>query len=341
MAQVEYIKAVEQLKKYLNKDGFLEVAIRGKNKKFKVFQKLSLSNLMESETKEKFEQLFSAMDKNNKMAKKTQNMVKNVAKLQKLNMVFGALNLCATCAGFAVMYMKLDKMCGQINQVMGTVKQGQDISANYEFHKVLSEHSNMLDARKTQKYYTEEQMRQLVDSEYNVLTMLIEGFMKDHTDDKKNLVDCIYSMAAMMTVSLKYFDELYYLNNKDVIGDGDIWHSSHNNWTGILEKMLSDEFVEKIQDMGVFDLGLTMNEADVFYLDRNDQIQDMLETIADNQTIIVALGSAELMSAYEEYVDQEVSDSIRETIDQVEGFSGNTEAVEIYRSVMKQMALEV
>ena len=341
MAAIQNINNLDQLKQFLNKDGILEIAMRGKNKKFSAFQKLVINNAPETEAKELLNKAIVAMNKNNALAEKSLAMMKNVTKLQQLNLIFGALNLCATCVGFAIMFKKLDKMSGQINQVIGTVKQGQDINANYEFHKVLSEHANMLDARKTQKYYTEEQMRQLVDDEYNVLNMLIEGFMKDHTDDRENLIVSIYSMASMLTVSLRYFDELYYLNNKEAIGDGDVWHSSHDNWTGVFKKLTSDEFVEKIQDHGVFDLGLSMFEADVYYLNLYDQVKEMEETVADNQQLVMELGSAEMMSAFEAYVNQDVAGEIQNAFEQTEGAMDNEEVVSVYQNAMKQMALAV
>ena len=341
MAAIQNINNLDQLKQFLNKDGILEIAMRGKNKKFSAFQKLVINNAPETEAKELLNKAIVAINKNNTLTEKSLAMMKNVTKLQQLNLIFGALNLCATCVGFAIMFKKLDKMSGQINQVIGTVKQGQDINANYEFHKVLSEHANMLDARKTQKYYTEEQMRQLVDDEYNVLNMLIEGFMKDHTDDRENLIVSIYSMASMLTVSLRYFDELYYLNNKEAIGYGDVWHSSHDNWTGVFKKLTSDEFVEKIQDHGVFDLGLSMFEADVYYLNLYDQVKEMEETVADNQQLVMELESAEMMSAFEAYVNQDVAREIQNAFEQTEGAMDNEEVVSVYQNAMKQMALAV
>ena len=341
MAAVQAITNLDQLLPFLNKDGILEIAIRGRNKRFSAFQKLAINNAPESEAKELLNKAIAAVNKNNALSEKSLSMLKNVTKLQQLNMIMGALNLCATCVGFAIMYAKLDKMSGQINEVMVTVKQGQDINANYEFHKVLSEHSNMLDARKTQKYYTEEQMRQLVDDEYNVLNMLIEGFMKDHTADKETLIVSIYAMAAMMTVSLRYFDELYYLNNKEAIGDGDVWHSSHDNWTSVFQKLTSDEFIEKIQDHGVFDLGLTMFETDVYYLNLFDQVKEMEETVSDNQQLVMELGSADLMAAYEAYINNDVAGAIQDAFKQTEGAMENEEVVEAYQNAMKQMALAV
>lgn len=341
MAAIQGIYNLEQLKPFLNKDGIIEIVMRDKKKKFSSFQKLVINNSPEGEAKELLQNAIATMNKNNALTEKSISMMKNVTKLQQLNLIFGALNLCATCVGFTIMYAKLDKMSGQINQVMGTVKEGQDIAANYEFHKILSEHANMLDARKTQKYYSEEQMRQLVDAEYNVLKMLIEGFMKDYTIDIENLILSIYSMASMLAVSLRYFDELYYLNNREAIGDGDIWHSSHDNWTGIFKKLESDEFVERIQDHGVFDLGLSMLEADVYYLNLLEQVKEMEETVEDNQKLVVEFGDAELMAAFETYVNIDVSGAIKEAFEQTEGAMQDAEVVEIYQDAMKQMALAV
>ena len=341
MAAAQVINNLDQLKPFLNKNGVLEIALREQNKRFAAFQRLAINNAPNTEAKELLNKAISVMNKNNALTEKSLKMMQNVTKLQQLNLAFGALNLCATCVGFAIMYAKLDKMSGQINQIMGTVKQGQDISANYEFHKVLSEHANMLDSRKTQKYYTEEQMRQLVDDEYNVLKMLVEAFMKDHTDDKENLIVSIYAMASMLTVSLRYFDELYYINNKEAIGDGDVWHSSHDNWMAVFETLVSDEFVEKIQDHGVFDLGLSTFETDVYYINLCDQVREMKETVEDNQKLVFELGSKEMMAAFEEYLNREVAGSIQEAFSQTEGVMDDPEVVDVYQSAMKQMALAV
>lgn len=338
MAAITVIKNLDQLKPFLDKKGILEIVMRDKKKKFTEFKKLALNNSPDGSAQQLLQNALNTMNKNNSLPETSESLLQNISKLEQLNLIFGALNLCATCVGFAIMNAKLDKMSSQLNKIMGAVKEGQDITANYEFGKVLSEHANMLDSRKTQKYYTEEQMRRLVDSEYNVLKMLMDGFIKDHTTDIDNLIVSIYSMASMLAVSLRYFDELYYLNNKDVIGDGDVWHSSHDNWTGVFQKLRSDEFIEKIQDHGVFDLGLSLSESDVYYRSLIDQVTDMEETVADNQQLILELGNPKLISTLNEYVNQEVSTSIREAFEQTEGAMKNDTVVEVYQNAMKHMA---
>ena len=340
MSAIEYLSP-DQLKKFQNKDGIIEIVARRADQKFKAFHKIILNNAPETETKELINKAFSAIKNNSALTEKSIKLMSGVSKLQKFNIALGALNLCATCVGFAVMYTKLDNISSQINKVITSVKLSQDITASYEFNKVISEHSNMLDCRKTLKYYSEEQMRKLVDDEYNVLDMLIKGFLNDHTADKDNLIISIYSMASMMTVSLRYFDEVYYLNNKETIGDGEVWHSSHKKWVDALNLLLSDEFVEKIQDHGIFDLRLSTIETDIYYKNLCDQVRDMKESIEDNQFIVKESDSSEQINEFETELNHEVKKTIQEAFEQTSGVLDNAEVKEAYINTLKQMGLAV
>ena len=341
MSGILNITKIEELEQFLNDNGIMEIAIRNKKKKFKEFQKVALNIAPQGEETELLKNAVNLMNKNNAIVEKNLKAVSNVAKLQQLGLILSGVNLCATCVGFVIMYEKLDKMSGQINQLMSVIKQGQGIQADFEFKKVLSEHSNMLDSRKTQKFYTEEQMRKLVDDECNVLNMLIDVFLKDMTEDVDGIVFSIYSLASMLSVSLRYFDELYYFNNKEAIGDGEVWHSSHANWMAAFDRISSNEFVQKIQDHGILDLNLTTTEADTYYIGLYDQVRELAEDVEDNQTLIQTLDSADMMADYTEYVRRNVSESIQDAFEQTEGAMENPEIVRIYQDTMKQVALAV
>jgi len=352
MVAAEAISNLDQLGKFANKDNIIEILIRGKHKRIAEFHKIALSNTKGDETKELLQKVLDVANKNNSIASENTKFLKDFAKkntkrlerltcLTQVNTVLGALNLCATIAGFAIMYVELEKISGQIDHVMATVKEGQDISSNYEFKKICSEYRNMLDCRKKQKYYTEEQMRLLVDSEYNVLELLLDGLMKNHTDDVDNLIVSIYSLAAMMTESLRHFDEVYYLNNKEAIGDGYTWHSSHDTWVALLDKLLSDEVVEKLQDHAIFDFGLSTTQTDAYYRALCDQVRDMKESIEDNQVLVQEFESEELMTAFETYVNQEALTAIEDAFEHTAEAKDNPEAVAVYQDTMKKMALAV
>ncbi|WP_024865682.1 hypothetical protein [Butyrivibrio sp. FCS014] len=341
MSGILNINSIEELVQFLNDKGIMEIAIRNKKKKFKEFQKVALNIAPQGEGRELLRNAVNLMNKNNAIAENTLKAVGNLTKLQYLGLILSAANLCATCIGFKIMYNKLDKMTGQLNQLMSVVKKGQGIQTDYEFNKVLSEHSNMLDARKTQKFYTEEQMRKLVDDEYNVLNMLIDVFLQDMTEDVDGIILSIYSLASMLSVSLRYFDELYYFNNKEAIGDGEVWHSSHTNWMAAFERISSDEFVRKIQDHGIFDLNLSTIEADVYYIGLYDQVKELAEDVEDNQTLIKTLDSSDMMEEYTEYIRKIVSEGVQEAFEQTEGALDNPDVVRIYQDTMKQVALAV
>lgn len=339
MTNVINVDTLEQLRQFLNDKGVLELAIRNKQKRFSAFQQIALNNISQGEEKELMKQALNLMSKNNSIGEKSLKMINNVAKLQQLSLVLNGLNLCATCVGFAIMYAKLDNVSGQINQLMSVVKQGNGVQADYEFKKVISEHSNMLDSRKTQKYYTEEQMRKLVDDEFNVLNMLIDIFMRNLSEDQEGLVFSIYSLASMLAVSLRYFDELYYFNNRSAIGDGEVWHSSHDNWMAVYDKLISNQFIKNIQDHGIFDLNLNTLENDAYYLSLYDQVKELIEDVSDNQILIKTLDNEELLYGFAEYVKKDIVNIIQSAFEHTDGAIDSPVVVKAYQDAMKQVAL--
>ena len=69
------------------------------------------------------------------------------------------------------MFENLKKISGKVDALVNTVKSSNQIQTNFELNKILSEHANMLDSRKTKNDYSEEKMRILVDDEFNVLIL--------------------------------------------------------------------------------------------------------------------------------------------------------------------------
>lgn len=339
MADIKIIENIEQLRQFLNDKNVLEIAMRGKNQKFNAFQKIALNDLPNNEVKEQIQKAVNILNKNNNLLQKSTNILNGIAKLNKLNLILTGLNLCATCVGFTIMYAKLNNMSGQINQVLAAVKQGHEIQANYEFDKIISAHSDMLDHRKTKSYYTEEQMRKLVDGEYNVLKMLIDVFLKNASQDIESLIFSIYSLASMLAVSLRYFDEIYYFNNKEAIGDGDIWHSSHSNWMSVYNSLLSKEFIERIQDYGIFDLNLNTVENDAYYISLCDQVKDLRQEIEDNQELIIALDDKNIFETYRELSNQEIKNGIEQAFLEADVALDNEEIHKIYDDSIKKIAI--
>jgi len=341
MAKEIVVKTSEELLKFLDQNNVLEIVQRDAKKKYKEFIRIILKNSTKEETKDTVSKVIEQLTKNKNLLDSNIFKINNIAKLQNLTAIMSSLNLCATCIGFAIMYAKLEKLSGQINQLMNVVKQEHEIQTDFEFKKVIAEYRNMLDCRKTRKYYTEEQMRKLVDDEYNVLSMLIEVFTKDLSTEPEGLIFSIYSLASMLSVSLRYFDELYYFNNKEAIADGDVWHSSHSNWMSVYDKLMSPEFIKKIQDHGIFDLNLSIEETDIYYISLYDQAKSMVEDVSDNQKLIQLLDNQEVLTEVQASINQSLVDEIEKTIKAVPEASEQEEFVETYQDTMKQMGLAV
>ena len=124
MGDAIVVKTIEELSKYHNGSGVIEVVLRDMQKKYVAFQKLILKNISEKESKNTALKVIEQLNKHSNLAKKSFKLINNLAKMQQLSLILGSLNLCATCIGFAIMYAKLDKISGQINQLMNVVKQG-------------------------------------------------------------------------------------------------------------------------------------------------------------------------------------------------------------------------
>lgn len=337
------VETLEQLKPYLNDKHVMEIVKRGKNKKFKNFVKVALNELPQTEEKALVENAVNLINKNLQFNERNLQRLANVAKRQKIGLLFNGLNLCATCVGFAVMYAKLDSMSAEINhqiaKVEKTVKKVQDVKAGFEFNKVLSDHTDMLDCRKKQQPYSEEKMRKLVDSEYNVLTMLISAFRMDIASEKKNTIYSIYSLLSMLTVSLMYFDEIYYQNNHEVLEAGEVWHTAHEKWMSVY-KTLSDEWmIEKLQDYGIFETNLPTLGVDVFYKGLLDQVREEMENVEDNQALILALGDIDLVHALQEKTDHEVKETIKTAFENAGSEFDSVAVQTAYDNALKLAAL--
>ena len=93
----------------------------------------------------------------------------------------------------------------------------------------------------------------------------------------------------MFTTSIKYFDELYYLNNMEILSDGDAWHSSHSNWMSIYSKLSMPDFIQRLQDYAFFEAGFNTLEVDIYCQELFNQVnyqkQEIEDKISDERNI--------------------------------------------------------
>lgn len=334
------INSIEQLMQFLNDKGVLEIAQRRKDQKFKEFQNVIIDPSLLNRAQEQIQnEIKKALNINNDLIKSSLSKINAVTCLSSVGIILEAVNLCATCAGFIIMFEKLKKISGKVDALVNTVKSSNQIQTNFELNKILSEHANMLDSRKTKNDYSEEKMRILVDDEFNVLKMLIDTFLLETTNERNNLVLSIYSLASMLTVSIMYFDELYYYNNKDRISNGEYWHSSHNRWMSELDRLSSAEFISKIQDFGFLELNLSTFENDEYYICLLNQARDLIQEINDNQSLIQAFDSDMDFKNYNEITNQTLKDEINEAFKEANVNFENNEIANILNDAFKKVGI--
>ena len=316
MSNAIAINTLEELKKFLDKNGVLEIAIRGQKKRFKAFQKVLICDTPEKQEQGLAEKVIKAINKNTHLNEKSLKILGDVAKLEKLDLILNGLNLCSTCVGFVIMCKKLDKMSDKINhqlqQIQKSIKQVHDVQNDFEFNKVLADHTDMLDSQRRLQPYSEDKLRNLVDREYNVLNLLVSSLQKDISDDQGTMIFTIFSLLAMFTVSLRTFDEVYYFNNHEKLGDKDVWHLSHDKWMGIYDTLSSRWFKEKLQDYGAFGTKLRPIGVDVYYKNLLYHVKDLREEIEDNQALLVAMKDMELFQKYKTMTNKEVEEAIKD-----------------------------
>ena len=182
-------------------------------------------------------------------------------------------------------------------------------------------------------------MRELVDREYNVLMLLISSFQKDISGDHSALIFSIFSMLAMFTVSLRSFDEQYYFNNRQTLGEKDAWHLAHDKWMSVYDTLSSEWFIEKLQDYGTFETKLSTLGVDIYYISLLDQVAELRGEIEDNQALIIAIGDIELFRQFKEMSTQEVADSIESAFREAGSDLDEKTVRAAYQNAMQQAAM--
>ncbi|HFR3977702.1 TPA: hypothetical protein ACHVI3_001853 [Streptococcus suis] len=342
MSGVKNINYLNELFPFLNEKGVLEIVLRGNNKQIRAIQKVAINQVQNKEAAQLVNQAFQAIHKNLQLTNNGLQLLQNVTVLQNLTLALNCLNLVATCAGFAILYAKLEQMseeiAQQIQHLHQTVKQGHDIQAGYEFNKVLSSYTDMLDARRRQNPYSEEKMRELVDQLYNVLQLLIAVFKKEISTDKSSIILSIFSLLSMLTMSLRFYDELYYFNNKEKLNSGSVWHSAHDRWMGVYDVLQSSWFLERLQDYAFLESDMTTVEMDIYCKELMEEVSSQKEVVEDNQALILALDDQQTFQT----INQVNTDGLKEGITSIieESLLQDSDASrQAYQVIMGQVAL--
>ena len=340
MSKVKLISSLSQLEQFANEKGILEIAIRGKHKRFKAFQKITLDNLVQNkDIASKFNNMFNQLNLNNGIDIRNMQLLNNVAQLNNLNLLMNGLNLCASCVGFAIISYKIDEMSEQIKEVLSVIKTTNNLQLDHEFRKCVSEHEKMLDHRKTGDYFLINRMEDLVANEYNVLELLIKAFMGNIISDKETLLYSIMALASMFATSLKYYDEMYYFKYTDKVINDNSWHMSHAKWLSVFDKIASVQFVNVVQDYGVFTLNLPVLSSDAFFMNVADNALSYKQDVIDNQALLLVCDNDTQYNSFMNIMNEEVKYAIYKAVDQEENICDDINVMSIIDKGMKQVGI--
>lgn len=312
MANVLHVNpnnAYQLLKELMNDQKFLEIAGRDAKKKFETFTKVFFDDIA-SDTDDLAGKLQSILGNQNKLMKDLNGYMSLNTNLLKFSIVLDAANLFATAVGFAIIHAELSKVSDKIDSLSETMKKGNDITNEFEFNKVLSKYTEMLEYRRLGKEFPTKDYRDLIYMEHNVLNLLYKSFISDVTFDQDAVLYTIVSLACMLSCTISYYDEIYYFENKDLVKDGQYWDISHSEWLKIYDLLSGKDFMNSVQDYLLLERNSTTTETDYFLYKLETTISDCVEAITNQQELVTMTKDKETHDEYKMYIDQNVKEEI-------------------------------
>ena len=84
-------------------------------------------------------------------------------------------------------------------------------------------------------------------------------------------------------------------------------------WNG----QFSPQFIESVQDLGMFDMSLTSEETDCLYRSFYDQVKGLRIEVEDNQLLIITIDDPAMMDAYSDRIKEETQEEIESALEKV------------------------
>ena len=328
------VESLEQLIPFLNDKGVLELVFRDGNRRYKAFKNVVL-NLPQNEQQQMLKKTVDLLEKG---SNKNKELINSLGLVSKAGIALNVANLCVSGAGFAVMCKKISEINRNINRIEETIKKGNDVWADKEFTKTREVYADMLDCRKKQNPYSEEQMRKLVSKEYSILDTQIKRLKNELSADQEELILSIFVLIGMFTVSLRYFDEVYYANNQQIPDKKRRFHDSHDTWMEVYSLLTSEEVIKQLQDFAFFEKNFHTRETDAYYISLLDQVAEQRQEIIENQTLMMAIDDVDTLQKIRDLHLQEIKKRIDTAFEQAGGIINN-EAQKEYEKALQYAAI--
>lgn len=187
-----------------------------------------------------------------------------IQSLSWVNVGLGAANLCTSTVGFAIMNYKLDQMSnnlGKMSQQVHKLIDKAGIDTINDFERLRSRYSEILDAQRRKSTVSENHYHDLVVDMYHDLKLLYRYFMENIVTNTSELLEAIFTLAAMFEHTICLYDAVYYFNHKDAIHNLEKRHCDHDLWISLFISLSSEEFIDRLVDFCFIDLEKSQRET--------------------------------------------------------------------------------
>ena len=310
---------------------------RQKNGKYSPFSKIILKDdsfEIQKAIKNGINSLSKNVEQLNKFSVDLSKQLNLTNALSTVSAVTGVLNLCATVAGFAIIHKDLKNTQESINSLAKTVLDEHDQETFYKFDKMLGTYKNMLDRKKIENEFSEDEYYELVNEEQAILKLLITIFNKSTSNSKNDILSAIVALSSMFACTISNYDEVYYFNHKDV----QKWHGYHEDWVEAYDSLLSKQFKNELYDFIFIDEKHNQYETDLIVEAIEKTFMEAKQSIKDKQTLIELNSTREEYSELTNMINQNVLDDVKEAFEEM-GLSDNVQIQNLVKEAVQTLEM--
>ncbi|MBR5048909.1 MAG: hypothetical protein IKX74_04650 [Erysipelotrichaceae bacterium] len=312
---------INELYKFANDHGIVEIVTRRKNGTMREYIHLVISRAESDSKKKAAQRLGEASGLLPQYASKLMNLEKVSMAIGIADLVLEAVNLCVTVAGFKIINKRMNDVMKELEKVGKTIREIHDVDVEKLFDEVVLTHADMLDRLENQKPFTTDQYMELVNKEYSLLNTLYRCFMRGLTADSTHVLYLISSLSSMLAATIMRFDEAYYFENRNRKTEGSRWHPNHERWMGIYKDLMSEKYQEQLQDYMFIERKFSQFETDLFVTANMDSYCRIIKYINDQHELLEKLDDRDLYESLKKAINNKAREDVEVIINNAEDIS--------------------
>lgn len=342
---------MEILKPYADKDGNIEVVVRGLFKRIKEMPKINIKELENAGkndivdsivnkllNSEKVSNINNAVINASNMMKNIDNTVregkkvadnifKTVSQMENAIGVIGNLsyvqiglqcaNLCTSAVGFSYMNKKLNAISNGLDSIkkeLKDIKEHQELVDKKQCDKIIGDYGYILDLEERGKEIEEKDFHNLANEMHATLNSLISCFIKIESCREKYL-DVIFSLLPMYAALLKKYMTAYHFNNieynKNILNE--------DNYLHVFDRIKSLEFSNAVQEYYFLNKSLSSRDSLVASSSAYCMGANFRLDVEDNKKIINMFNDKKTYDNFLHHEDLIIKEILEDSVDEYEG----------------------